>query len=132
MKAYKIGYLLLLCLIVACQPTQQGNISQQPEVYKASITICGIQPTDKAWYSTQQKVPLFDGLGVLHFPITTTSKTVQRYVDQGMMLAYGFNHAEAARSFHQAIRLDSTCAMAHWGFSYVLGPNYNAGMEPDN
>ncbi|MVM32987.1 hypothetical protein GO755_23300 [Spirosoma sp. HMF4905] len=48
------------------------------------------------------------------------------------MLAVGFNHAEAARSFYEATRLDSTCAMAYWGFSYVLGPNYNAGMEPDN
>ncbi|RRB05008.1 hypothetical protein EHT25_13405 [Larkinella rosea] len=48
------------------------------------------------------------------------------------MLSYGFNHAEAARSFYEAIKLDSTCAMAHWGFAYVLGPNYNAGMEKDN
>ncbi|MBD2704073.1 hypothetical protein IC229_25735 [Spirosoma sp. BT702] len=48
------------------------------------------------------------------------------------MLAYGFNHAEAARSFYEATRLDSTCAACYWGFSYVLGPNYNAGMEDDN
>ncbi|MBF9236977.1 tetratricopeptide repeat protein [Hymenobacter sp. BT683] len=48
------------------------------------------------------------------------------------MLAYGFNHAEAARSFHEATRQDSTCAMGYWGFAYVLGPNYNAGMEADN
>jgi tetratricopeptide (TPR) repeat protein len=49
-----------------------------------------------------------------------------------MMLAYGFNHAEAARSFYEASRIDSSCAMAYWGFAYVLGPNYNAGMEEDN
>lgn len=48
------------------------------------------------------------------------------------MLSYGFNHAEAARSFFEATRQDSKCAMAWWGFAYVLGPNYNAGMEPDN
>jgi len=48
------------------------------------------------------------------------------------MLAYGFNHAEAARSFFEAIRQDTTCAMCYWGFAYVLGPNYNGGMEPDN
>ncbi len=48
------------------------------------------------------------------------------------MLAYGFNHAEAARSFYEATRQDSACAMCHWGYSYVLGPNYNAGMELDN
>lgn len=48
------------------------------------------------------------------------------------MLSNGFNHAEAARSFYQAIRLDSNCAMAYWGYAYVLGPNYNGGMESDN
>ncbi|MVM40542.1 hypothetical protein GO730_27540 [Spirosoma sp. HMF3257] len=94
--------------------------------------ICRTAPTDKAWYSSGQKAPLFDSLGSIHFPITTQNKEVQRYFDQGLMLAVGFNHAEAARSFFEATRLDSTCAMAFWGFSYVLGPNYNAGMEPDN
>ncbi|MEJ7679738.1 MAG: hypothetical protein WKG06_18160 [Segetibacter sp.] len=49
-----------------------------------------------------------------------------------MMLSYGFNHAEAARSFFEATRMNSTCAMGFWGYAYVLGPNYNAGMEKDN
>ncbi len=48
------------------------------------------------------------------------------------MLSFGFNHAEAARSFYEAARQDSTCAMCWWGFAYVLGPNYNGGMEKDN
>ncbi len=124
--------LLLLCLAAACRPAQKDKLVQQPADYAASITICGIQPTDKAWYRANQKVSFFDGLGKVHYPITTRNDSVQRYFDQGLVLAYGFNHAEAARSFFQATRLDSTCAMAHWGFSYVLGPNYNAGMEPDN
>ena len=29
-------------------------------------------------------------------------------------------------------KLDPSCAMAYWGYAYVLGPNYNAGMEDDN
>lgn len=132
MKSLVLGYLLPVCLVVACRPAPKDDSAQPSEVFKPSIIICGVQPTDKTWYSTNQKPPFFNGLGGLHYPITTTNKTVQRYFDQGLMLAYGFNHAEAARSFFQAIRLDSTCAMAHWGFSYVLGPNYNAGMEPDN
>ena len=46
-------------------------------------------------------------------------------------MSYAFNHAEAARSF---IMLPSLIAHAqcYWGFAYVLGPNYNGGMEPDN
>ncbi|KAB7728064.1 hypothetical protein F5984_20140 [Rudanella paleaurantiibacter] len=89
-------------------------------------------PTDKDWYGANEKAMLFDSIGNIHFPITTRSQEAQRYFNQGLMLAVGFNHAEAARSFYEATRLDSTCAMAYWGFSYVLGPNYNAGMEPDN
>ena len=71
-------------------------------------------------------------MGGIDFRITTSVKEAQAYFNQGMMLSYGFNHAEAARSFFEAARLDSTCAMAYWGFAYVLGPNYNGGMEEDN
>ena len=88
--------------------------------------------TDKDWYTSGKKAPLFNGLEGIDFTITTASKEAQHYFNQGMMLAYGFNHAEAARSFYEATRLDSACAMAWWGYAYVLGPNYNGGMEEDN
>lgn len=88
--------------------------------------------TDDDWYSSGKKAPKFEGLDGIDFRITTKNPEAQQYFNQGMMLAYGFNHAEAARSFYEAIRLDSTCAMCYWGYAYVLGPNYNAGMEPGN
>jgi tetratricopeptide (TPR) repeat protein len=94
--------------------------------------VCGPEVLDKAWYSSGNKAPLFSGLNGIHFSITTKSAETQKYFNQGMMLAYGFNHAEAARSFYEAGKQDSSCAMCWWGFAYVLGPNYNAGMEPDN
>jgi tetratricopeptide (TPR) repeat protein len=75
--------------------------------------------------------PLFTGMGEHHHAITTKSSEAQRYFDQGLVLAYGFNHAEAARSFRQAIKLDPSCAMCNWGLAYVLGPNINAKMEDD-
>lgn len=75
--------------------------------------------------------PLFTGMGTHHHAITTKSTQAQRYFDQGLVLAYGFNHAEAARSFRQAIKLDPNCAMCNWGLAYVLGPNINATMEDD-
>lgn len=75
--------------------------------------------------------PLFEDLGNLTYPINTNSPDAQRYFDQGMMLAYGFNHAEAARSFREALRRDPECVMCYWGLGWVLGPNYNAGMEKE-
>ena len=74
--------------------------------------------------------PLLEGMGNHHFPITTPVELVQRFFNQGMVLSYGFNHQEAERSFREAARLDSNCAMAYWGISLVLGPNINAPMEP--
>jgi hypothetical protein len=42
-------------------------------------------------------VPLFDGLGSHHHPITVQNDEAQAYFDQGLRLTYGFNHAEAIR-----------------------------------
>lgn len=77
-----------------------------------------------------QTVPLFEHLGKHHYPITTSVPAAQRYFDQGLILAYGFNHAEAARSFRQAYLLDPKCALCYWGEALVLGPNINAPMDP--
>lgn len=74
--------------------------------------------------------PLFGNLGDDTFPITTQSDEAQRYFDQGLRLAYAFNHPEALRAFRYAERLDPACAMCAWGQAYVLGPNINAPMDP--
>ncbi|MEJ0055760.1 MAG: hypothetical protein WDN75_08970 [Bacteroidota bacterium] len=53
----------------------------------------------------------------------------QTFFNQGIIMANGFNHAEAERSFREAVRQDSTFAMGYWGIAYVLGPNYNSSGE---
>lgn len=73
-----------------------------------------------------------EGLGDYHFPITTRAPEVQRWFDQGLMLAWGFNHDAAERSFLRGTEIDPECAMCWWGASLVLGPHVNAGMEPSN
>jgi tetratricopeptide (TPR) repeat protein len=80
----------------------------------------------------QVVAPLLEGMGKHHHPITTEDPMVQRYFDQGLVLAYGFNHAEAARSFREAIRRDPECASCYWGLSYVLGPNINSMMNAED
>lgn len=75
--------------------------------------------------------PLWENLGSLSFPVTTSSALAQTYFDQGLRFAYGFNHAEAARSFRMAQRLDPECAMCYWGEALVLGPNINLPMQPE-
>jgi len=69
--------------------------------------------------------PLFEGMGPYHRPITASDAGAQRYFDQGMVLAFGFNHAEAIRSLRAAQRLDPSCAMCFWGEAVATGPNIN-------
>jgi tetratricopeptide (TPR) repeat protein len=80
---------------------------------------------DRAALVARAWAPLFDGLGTYHREITTSSPDAQRYFDQGMVLAFGFNHAEAIRSFQAAQRLDPSCAMCVWGEALAIGPNIN-------
>lgn len=120
-----LTYSILLFLSVGCKK------AKAPVLVNAQRG-CAPITSDTVWYRSDNKAPFFEELGNLHFPITTRNEEAQRYFNQGLTLAYGFNHAEAARSFYYAARLDPESAMAYWGYAYVLGPNYNAGMEADN
>jgi hypothetical protein len=79
-----------------------------------------------------QLAPRLQNLGTHVFPVSTRRPAAQRFVDQGLNLAYAFNHAEARRAFREAARLDPALAMAYWGQALVLGPNINALMEPND
>jgi tetratricopeptide (TPR) repeat protein len=74
-------------------------------------------------------VPLYDNLGDHHSPISTSIPKAQLYFDQGLRLAYAFNHPEAIRAFDEAARLDPACAMCYWGTALAYGPNINAPMD---
>lgn len=119
-------FIKLMCLLVMLMAAASMSIAQ------STHSGCAPKSSDKEWYTSGKKAPLFSGLAGIDFPVSTSSKEAQLYFNQGLMLSYAFNHAEAARSFYEAIRLDSNCAMCYWGYALVLGPNYNAGMEDDN
>ncbi|HEX4301887.1 MAG TPA: hypothetical protein VHZ78_03790 [Rhizomicrobium sp.] len=75
--------------------------------------------------------PVFKGLGTHHHKITTRNARTQLLFDQGINLTFGFNHAEAIRSFREAARRDPHCAMCWWGIANALGPNINLPMPHD-
>jgi tetratricopeptide (TPR) repeat protein len=75
--------------------------------------------------------PRLQNLGVHTFPVSTKIERAQLFMNQGLNLTYGFNHAEASRAFAEAARLDPNLAMAYWGQALVLGPNINAPMAPE-
>ena len=78
---------------------------------------------------TGRDVEFMEGLGTLHYPVTTRADSAQRFFDQGMRLYYAFNHQEAIRSFRAAQRLDPECAMCSWGEALAWGPNINLPMD---
>jgi tetratricopeptide (TPR) repeat protein len=75
--------------------------------------------------------PLLAGMGEHHHPISSEQERAQTFFDQGMVLAFGFNHAEAERAFREAARVDPECAICWWGVSWTLGPNINLPMLPE-
>ncbi len=78
-----------------------------------------------------QLAPRLLNLGSHTFPVSTRNLLAQQYINQGLNLAYAFNHAEARRAFREAARLEPDLAMAYWGQALVLGPNINAMMGPN-
>jgi len=79
--------------------------------------------------SPADSVPLYTNLGSHHKQISTRVAAAQQYFDQGLRFVYGFNHAEAIRSFTRAAELDSSCAMCYWGIALAYGPHVNAPMD---
>lgn len=126
-----LSFLFLTCMVISCQrgPVVTDNTSVKDSIQRTD-GCCAPEIIDTAWYSSGKKAPFFTGLDGIDWKITTRSEEAQKYFNQGMMLSYGFNHAEAARSFFEASRQDTSCAMCYWGYALVLGPNYNAGMDP--
>ena len=98
----------------------------QTEVPRAEMSAASSAP---AFADTEP--PLWDGLGSITYKITTANERAQAYFDQGLRLAYAFNHGEAQRAFRMAQKLDPDCAMCFWGEALVLGPNINLPMQED-
>ena len=125
-----IGVVLIVLGYVYLGPSHKNDIdaSQKASFYGIKCTVAKyLFEAD----TTKQIAPLFENLGELHLPITTTDERAQAFFNQGIRLTYAFNHAEAHRAFMEAARLDPKAAMAYWGQAYTLGPNINDALPDD-
>src|SRR5688572_23039896 len=111
-----------------------GNEGKQPALLKnqilAKTETAPFQPVPPKPALDQQPV-LYTDLGKLHFPLSSKNRKAQAWFDQGLTLAFGFNHAEAQRAFREAQKLDPACAICYWAESLILGPNINVPMMPE-
>ena len=69
---------------------------------------------------SERPVTLRTGIGSEHDAVSTSSKQAQAFYDQGLAYLHSYVWVEAARSFHQALRLDSSVALAHLGLTIAL------------
>ncbi|MFP3944724.1 MAG: hypothetical protein ACLFWF_12565, partial [Alphaproteobacteria bacterium] len=106
-----------------------GPGSANGRLVLAAATPDGASGEQKAL--AEKDPPLWKGLGKQSFPISHDDSKVQSYFDQGLRMAYGFNHFEARRAFRAARRIEPDCAICYWGEALVLGPNINAPMFPE-
>src|SRR5688572_20397351 len=120
----KFFFALLLAAAVQAAPAQGQTPQSGGHVHYA-------EPPAQRPAPSGAIAPRLQNLGTHTFPVSTRNRQAQLFINQGLNLAYAFNHAEARRAFREAARLDPNLAMAYWGQALVLGPNINAQMEPN-
>jgi tetratricopeptide (TPR) repeat protein len=109
-----------------------GGMAPMGHAGMAMGPMLGPMPSIYAGEADKPGAPVFQGLGAHKHPISTKNPETQKFFDQGVNLLFGFNHAEAIRSFREAARLDPDCAMCWWGMAFALGPNINLQPMPDD
>ncbi|MFZ5720876.1 MAG: hypothetical protein ACOY5Y_15560 [Pseudomonadota bacterium] len=110
-----------------------GVAAAQPhDMSKMKGMSMGLPPMPSIYNGQADKpgAPVFEGLGAHRMTVTATPEA-QKFFNQGVNLVFGFNHAEAIRSFREAARLDPNCAMCWWGVAFALGSNINLAMPDD-
>lgn len=98
-------------IIVACCWAAASSASGQS---------CHSEPTPVGWVPRElieRPIGERTGIGVVHDKATTKSADAQKFYDQGLAYLHSFVWVEAARSFHQALRLDPKLALAYVGLS---------------
>jgi len=82
-------------------------LSQDPHQHSAPPASAGVLEI------AQRPLPIRAGIGSAHDSVGTSSKEAQAVYDQGLAYLHSYVWLEAARSFNQALRLDSNLAIAH-------------------
>lgn len=119
-RVRSILYPIVLLVLVL---VGSGAALAQDDPYAA----CAVPPSYVPAELLERPVPLRSGVGNSHDTVTTASAGAQAFYNQGLNYLESYVWIEAARSFHQALRLDPGLAMAYVGLSRV----YSGLENPD-
>lgn len=100
-------FLLALAALVSSAQTGAAEAYKQGHSHQGDAFDIG--PRQKPWR--------MNGIGKVHFPITTANPEVQEWFDQGVALLHSFWYYEAERSFRWCLKLEPGNAMAYWGLA---------------
>ena len=109
------GSALLVVTLFIGIPTWASPAFAQDDPHAA----CAAPPSYVPAELLERPVALREGVGNSQEVVTTASEQAQAFYDQGLNYLESYVWIEAARSFHQALRLDARLAMAHLGLSRV-------------
>ena len=70
-------------------------------------------------------------LGSFSYQISSKNSKAQAFFDQGVQLKYAFATKDATRSFREAWKADSTCAICYWGEAWSMGAYLNGKLSED-
>ena len=101
-------------------------------VYSISGDHAARKRSEEAKPAASPSPVLLEGIGDYRMRVTALNDDARKWFDQGVNLAFAFNHAAAVQSFLEAARMDDRCAMCWWGAAWALGPHINAGMAPSD
>jgi Tfp pilus assembly protein PilF len=106
--------LKIIAVILLCLPSVAAFAQGAP------AGSCHAEAAPVGWVPRElieKPIAIRSGIGDVGEPVTTTSPEAQRFYDQGLAYLHSYVWVEAARSFHQALRLDPKLAMAYIGLS---------------
>src|SRR6202008_1120642 len=83
-------------------PAAAGRASMLLRLGKTEVPRPELSAASPAPAFADTEPPLWPGLGSVVYKITTANERAQAYFDQGLRLAYAFNHGEAQRAFRMA------------------------------
>ncbi len=115
MRRHNISVMILLaCAVcVLLGALAQGQTQSAHSIPQVASQMIGYAPRELV----ERPIGMLEGVGAFHDPATTSSREAQAFYDQGMALVMSYEWIDAARSFHQALRLDPKLAMAWLGLS---------------
>lgn len=119
-----IAALACSAAVAGAPPGQEQRATEVP--LPLTIPMCRSGLT-----TAPQRPTLLAGYGTGGFPIRTSVPMAQRFFDNGMQLAFAFEHGAAAAAMREAVRLDPNCAACLWGEAWASGPTINFPIGAD-